>query len=598
MERQSCETNFTPRARDLFKLRRAVMLVFLLLKGVLIADAASLKATLDRETVVVGETLTLTLQFEDVQVSGSPNLPTIPGLNLVESSTSLNTTIINGQRTSVQSFIYSLAATQPGNFDIPAFKIEVNGEKLSSAPLKVKILRQDPAQPPSELATNLAFLWLVLPQREFFVGQAFVCEVRLYLGKQVGNIDGFQPPTLSGDGISAGKPVQGQQFKRTVGGAPFTVIPLSYAVAVIKTGPLFINPIDATANLYGGRQDFFGRYTQSTQARLATEKQNLTSLPLPSDNIPAEFSGAIGNFTMTASIGPTNVAAGDPITVRVQISGRGALDAINLKTEDSWHDFKSYPPTSKVEVTDQFGLQGRKTFEQIVSPENTDIKELPAFSFSYFDPDAKSYRTLTHPATRLIVRPGGTAVAPVIAANKNSREESPQAQIDIVPIKQRPGTLVDNTTPLAAQTWFIALNAVPVLAFIGAFAWRRSADSLANNPRLRRRRQVEQTMRNGLVELRQLAGANKSDDFFALLFRLLQEQLGERLDCPATAITEAVIDEKLRSDAVPETTRGALHELFQSCNLARYAPVRSATELASHLARFETTLSELRRSRP
>ena len=36
-----------------------------------------------------------------------------------------------------------------------------------------------------------------------------------------------------------------------------------------------------------------------------------------------------------------------------------------------------------------------------------------------------------------------------------------------------------------------------------------------------------------------------SDEFFAVLFRLLQEQLGERLDLPASAITEAVIEERL-----------------------------------------------------
>jgi len=112
-----------------------------------------------------------------------------------------------------------------------------------------------------------------------------------------------------------------------------------------------------------------------------------------------------------------------------------------------------------------------------------------------------------------------------------------------------------------------------------------------------RQRQVAQIIREGLPELRRLAAENKSDEFFATLFRLLQEQLGERLNCPASSITEAVIDEKLRPRAVPEKTLTALHELFQTCNLARYAPVKSSQELAALIPKLETVLGELRNSR-
>jgi len=93
--------------------------------------------------------------------------------------------------------------------------------------------------------------------------------------------------------------------------------------------------------------------------------------------------------------------------------------------------------------------------------------------------------------------------------------------------------------------------------------------------------------------MRRLAAANQSDPFFATLFRLLQEQLGERLDLPASAITEAVIDEHLRPRGVPESVLGRVHELFQTCNLARYAPVKSSQELAALIPKFEASLREL-----
>ena len=74
---------------------------------------------------------------------------------------------------------------------------------------------------------------------------------------------------------------------------------------------------------------------------------------------------------------------------------------------------------------------------------------------------------------------------------------------------------------------------------------------------------------------------------------MLQEQLGERLDCPASAITEAVIDEKLRPRGVPEETLNELRELFQTHNLARYAPVQTSRELAAIIPRLESVLAKI-----
>jgi hypothetical protein len=133
-----------------------------------------------------------------------------------------------------------------------------------------------------------------------------------------------------------------------------------------------------------------------------------------------------------------------------------------------------------------------------------------------------------------------------------------------------------------------------VFALVSTVVWRKRKENLANNPRLRRQRQVAQLVRDGLVELQNFAAQNKSDEFFATLFRLLQEQLGERLDLPASAITEAVIDERLRPRGVSPELLASLHELFQTCNLARYTPIQSSQELAAIIPNLESVLNQLR----
>jgi hypothetical protein len=178
--------------------------------------------------------------------------------------------------------------------------------------------------------------------------------------------------------------------------------------------------------------------------------------------------------------------------------------------------------------------------------------------------------------------------------NSSARPQTPPAD-DIVHIKPRLELSGTAAPMLFAQPWFLALQGIPALAWLSLLLRRKRNEALANNPRLRRQREVALRIREGLKELRAHVQTSRSDEFFATLFRLLQEQLGERLDLPASAITEAVIDEKLRERELSETTLGALRELFQTCNLARYAPIQSSQELAAVLPRLEEVLHDLQR---
>jgi hypothetical protein len=450
--------------------------------------------------------------------------------------------------------------------------------------------------------SEVAFLKFVSPKNKFFVGEPVVGQLDLYLRDDVQNFGNFQLTGTPTDGFSSGKitELQSQRRRVQVGNRVYTIIPLAVPLTAVRTGPLTLGPFTASAVVVlpsrnQGGDSFFGQFFnhgEQKQVTLATEPVNVESVPLPEQNKPANFTGAVGDFTMTATAGPTNVTAGDPITVRVQINGRGALDAVTLPPQDAWRDFKTYPPTTKLETSDQFGFQGTKTFEQIISPQNSDVHELPPLSFSFFNPDDGQYHMLTQAAVPLVVKAAGASPMPAIAVNKNSGPENQTPQ-DILPIKQNLGVPATGSSPLVAQPAFLAAQAVPVLAFLAAFIWRKRADSLANNPRLRRQRAVAQLVASGMDDLKKYAAANQPDEFFVTLFRLLQEQIGERLDCPASAITENVIDEHPALRGAQKATLDGLRELFQLCNQARYAPVRGTNELNSVAAQFGKTIAEL-----
>ena len=570
--------------------------------------AAAFTATLDRNTITLGESATLSLTFADGSPQNVPEAPAIANLQIAYIGPSSQVSFINGQVSSTVTHNYTVTPVQAGEFTIPAVTAEVSGEKLSTQPLKLRVLK--PGAPPPQAINSgaqLAFLKLLVPKKEVYLGETITAELQLYAGDRVQRISGFQLAAFPTEGFTVSKMVEGQHRQVQIGNGRYTMIPLTMTLKPVKTGPLAVGPVTASVVVdvpssnrqqdpferfgFRGMLDIFG--SEQRRVALAAEAETVQSLALPSQNVPPTFNGAVGSYTMSVSAGPTNVGVGDPITVRVQISGRGALDALALPDQPGWQEFKTYPPTTKLDTTDAHGLQGTKTFEQVIVPQSAEIKELPPVSFSFFDPDQKRYRTLTQPAVALVVRPSGSASAPtIVAAARGGQENAPPTQ-DIVPIKQRMGTVAQISPPLIQQPWFIALQGLPALAWISALVWRRRTESLANNPRLRRQRQVAQLVRDGVIGLRQLAAGKKSEEFFAALFRLLQEQLGERLDLPASAITEAVIEEHLRPRAVPDATLAALHELFQTCNLARYAPIKTSQELAAMIPKLESVLREL-----
>jgi hypothetical protein len=565
------------------------------------AKAASFTASLDRDTIALGEQATLSLTFEGGQSKNVPS-PSVPGLQISQIGTSQSVNIVNGAMSSTVTVTFSVTPQHDGEFVIPAMTADVNGQPLTSQPLALTVQK---AAVPSAAAVNsgseVAFMKLLLPQKKVYVGQVLAAQLQIYLRDDVQNFGNFQFTAMPADGFIVGKSAQGGRYRTQIGNHGYTVIPLSIGLTVLKGGGLNLGPFTAQMTVVlpsdqqGGDpflRQFFNSGEQK-QVSLATDSIEVQSLPLPAEGRPADFNGAIGQYTMTATAGPTNVAVGDPITVHIQISGRGALDSLALPGQPGWENFKIYPPTSKVETSDRLGLEGSKTFEEIISPQTTDVHQLPRFSFSFFDPDDGNYHTLTRPSVQLAVRSAGMASVPAMAAAKTAGAQNPSSPQDIMPIKEEFGTLASAGHPLVTRPAFLALQSLPVLALLAAFVWRKRADNLANNPRLRRQRAVARLISGGLSDLNNFAAENKGNEFFAMLFRLLQEQLGERLDCPASAITEADVDRRLILLGASPATLESLRELFQLCNQARYAPIQTRQELAAVASKFKKAVAEL-----
>ena len=576
------QTRTTPRA---FVARLLAAICCLLLT--LAAHAVTFSASLDRTTIRMGEQAILTLRFDGGQPSGVPRFMDVPNLQIQVVGQKQHLALINGQRVVGLSLTYTVTPAAPGDFTIPAFKVPIGNTELPSQALALKVL---PKPADTEAYKQLTFVKIRAGKTNVFVGEPFALEVRLYFSGG-GEI---QMPSLRGDGFTLA-PFQHQQGQEQIGNTVYPVLNFRSVATPVKAGKLALGPAQCAFNLHlrtsgGDVFDLFNRGVRAQAVTILSDPLEIQVNPLPTEGRPADFNGAVGNFTLTASAGPVDVAVGDPVTVRVQISGRGALDGVRMPPLELGEAFKTYPATVTTEQPDPLSMTGLRKLEQVVQPQSADVQALPGFAFSFFDPDARAYRTLRHPATALRVRAAAAAQAPTVVMTTTN---AAAAATELVHIKPHPGVLASAGTVRQPAFWL--LSGVPLALWLGLLARRIQAERLANNPRLRRRREVEKLVNSGLAELRQQASAAQPEAFFVNLFRLLQEQLGERLDLPASAITEEVIEERVKPLGASDATCQSLHALFQVCNAARYAPVRETSELAKLAAQFAAAVEELRK---
>src|SRR4051812_12414734 len=94
--------------------------------------AATMSAHLDRDSVGVGESVTLTLTFEGVSPNTPPNLPALPNVQTTFAGQSSAFNFVNGVSTTSITFSYTLVPTQPGEVTIPAMQAQVGAQVMTS----------------------------------------------------------------------------------------------------------------------------------------------------------------------------------------------------------------------------------------------------------------------------------------------------------------------------------------------------------------------------------------------------------------------------------------------------------------------------------
>ena len=561
----------------------------------------SVSASLDRATTTVGESINLSINCTNFSPSSRPILPSISGLRFSSAGTSRKFQLGGGGRTSTYTFNILVTPLKPGSYSISPIQVRHETRLFKPKPLKLLVLPAGEKPKPGNNQSQNAYVRLLPTKTTAYVGEVIPVEIQLFF------IDGVnvQMPELIADGFNIAAFPKHKQTRMQKGNQIYQVLTFRTTATPLKAGKLQLGPVKQGMVLrvrqkQNRRSPFnnsfdgiFTRY-QQVPVTLEAKAQTITVKPLPTANKPASFNGAVGRYTMQAKASPLEVTVGDPVTLNIQISGQGAIDSLNLPKLD-WPSFKSYEPSVTTNKNNPLGLLGTRTFEQVVIPESDKITEVPRIEFSFFDPVTAQYRVLAKGPLPLKVNPSDEPIAPMVGGNtarETSEPDSPP-QTDILTIQHHLGSL-GQALPLVARPNFWLLQSIPLLLWLGALLWRRKTNALANNPRLRRKRQVAERTRAGLAKLDNLAKQEETAEFHSELADLLREQLGLRLDIPAEGITADIVHSPAASNKLDEGTRSDIRKLFAASDQATYARSQTTGELNANLALLKEVFSALK----
>ena len=311
---------------------------------------------------------------------------------------------------------------------------------------------------------------------------------------------------------------------------------------------------------------FFNGGSGYIEVKRAIKAPGLTIQVDPLPQRPANFSGGVGKFNISAQINKSEVKANDPITIRVVVGGVGNLKLIKQPVVNFPKDFDKYDAkvTDKTKLT-QNGVEGNMIYDFLAVPRNQGRYVIPAIEFVYYDVEANAYKTIKTQSFTLDVAKGDGNV-------NSSVDYSELKDKDIHPIKDGEYEVQDIKNIFYGSAAYWVVLSILFLVFVGVLIiFRKRAIDNADVTRLK----IKKANRVATKRLRyanKLMLNNEHDKFYDEVLRTLWGYVGDKLNMPVEQLSKDNISEKLAQRSVDGDTIDMFLRAVDECEFNRYAP--------------------------
>jgi len=499
----------------------------------------------------------------------------------------------NGHTSSYSSTTYTfiLCASKSGNYTITPAHIVANGKRLASKTLHIKVtgnsknntgapkMHDDSEEQPqirqagSAISGSDLFIKVTASKRRVHEQEPVLLTYKVYTLVDLTQLEGKMPDLTGFHTQEIPLPQQKSYHIERVNGRPYRCVTWSqYVMYPQMTGKLEIPSITFNGTVIQQNRDvdpfeaFFNGGSGYIEVKRSIKAPGLTIQVDPLPKRPANFSGGVGKFNISAQINKTEVKANDPVSIRIVVGGIGNLKLIKQPQLNVPKDFDKYDAkvTDKTKLTAN-GIEGNMVYDFLVVPRNQGSYDIPPVEFTYYDASANVYKTIKTQSFKLKVSKGK-------GISSSSAAYSDMKNQDIRPLKNGDINLIDvNNLFFGSVSYWIMLTFL-VAVFAGLLVtFRKRAIENANISKLRSKK-ANRIATKRLRNANKLMLANESDKFYDEVLRTLWGYIGDKLDIPVERLSKDNISEKLSDQGVDEETVSKFIQAIDECEYNRYAP--------------------------
>ena len=370
--------------------------------------------------------------------------------------------IINGAVSASGTYSYYLQARSTGKFTIGPGTISYDGKTFTTQPMEINVVRGQSNQSSTsqgngatkDIGDNL-FILASADKQRVYMGEQVTVTYKLYTRLSIASqLQVSKLPSYEGFWVEE------INVPNTISFSTETYDGKQYKVGLLKKVALFPSqlgelsvtpmaleiPVQVQAKRRGAGdifdQFFNDPFFNNVQTVNYTAKSNTVKLhviPLPSQNVPKSFDGAVGDYSLSSQTNTTTVKTNEPLTLKINLSGKGNIQLLNMPEIELPTGFDKYEPKTSEQIDRTGVISGTKNFEYLIIPRVAGTKKISPIQFSYFNPQTRSYATLSTPPYSIDVEQGSSTGNTEVAGY--SKEEIKLLGQDIRYIKTSTGDL-------------------------------------------------------------------------------------------------------------------------------------------------------------
>ena len=502
--------------------------------------------------------------------------------------------MVNGHTSSSSSitYTYTLYAAKSGVYNIPAAHARVGGKQISSRPAKVTVvgsaqgrgnnspkMHEDDNYPPhmkvagSAISGRDLFIKVSANKRKVYEQEPILLTYKVYTLVDLTQLEGKMPELTGFHTQEIPLPQQKSFHIERVNGKPYRTVTWSqYVMYPQMTGKMEIPSISFKGIVVQQNRSvdpfeaFFngGSGYVEVKRNIVAPSIKIDVLPLP--HKPANFSGGVGKFNISAQLNKNELKAGDPLSLRIVVGGIGNLKLIKQPVVNFPKDWDKYDPkvTDKTKLTSN-GLEGNMIYDILAVPRNQGHYTIPPVELTYYDTSLNQYKTIKTQSFEIEVAKGDGSRSSVVDYSKDQPK-------DIKDIKKGEAELHSVDNFFFGSVGYLMSLLIPFAAFVALLViFRNRAIDNADLVKMKGKK-ANKIATKRLRQANKLMLAGKTNEFYDEVLRALWGYVGDKLNMPAEKLSRENISEKLQSHNVDDNTISKFLSAIDDCEMMRFAP--------------------------